>query len=133
MARIAGRNGRMYVNLTSGGTAEPLAFVTNWSIGLATDKFDVTAMGDTTKVYVAGLPDASGDVSGFYDNATSQLYSAAIDGVARKAYLYPDIVGSPAQYFFGTALLDFNVDVPVDGPVAITGSWSAASSFAKVG
>jgi hypothetical protein len=123
----------MYVNLTSGGTAEPLTFITNWSIGLATDKYDVTAMGDTTKVYVAGLPDASGDVSGFYDTATAQLYTAAIDGVARKAYLYPDIVGSPAQYFFGTALLDFNVTDPVDGPVAITGSWSAASSFAKVG
>jgi len=132
VSRIAGRNGRMYVNLTSAGTAEPLAFITNWSIGLSSDRFDVTAMGDTTKVYVAGLPDATGDVSGFYDNATSQLYSAAIDGVARKAYLYPDIT-TPAQYFWGTAFLDFNVDVPVDGPVAITGSWSAASSFAKQG
>ena len=27
MARIAGRNGRLYANLTSGGTAEPIQFL----------------------------------------------------------------------------------------------------------
>jgi hypothetical protein len=133
MARISGRNGRLYVNLTSGGTSEPITFVTNWSIKSASDRFEVTAMGDSTKVYVSGLPDAQGDVSAFYDSATAQLYSAAIDGVARKAYLYPDIVGSAGQYWFGTALFDFDVTVPVDGPVAVSGSWAAASAFSKVG
>jgi hypothetical protein len=53
--------------------------------------------------------------------------------VARKTYLYPDIVGTVGQYFFGTAFFDFNVETPVDGPVAVSGTWGAASSFAKVG
>lgn len=132
MARIHGRNGRLYANVTSGGTAEPIAFLNNWSISFATDKSEVTAFGDTTKVYLSGLPDASGSVSGFYDDATNQMYTAATDGVARKFYLYPSL-DTPGQYWFGTALLDFSADGSTDGPVTVSGSWSAASPFFKVG
>lgn len=133
MARISGRNARAYINISSGGTAEPLAFMSSWSLNQASDRYEVTAFGDTSKSYVQGLPDAQGNLAGFFDTATAQMYTAAVDGVARKTYLYPDIVGSPAVYWFGTAFLDFNIDVPVDGPVAITGSFASATGFAKVG
>jgi hypothetical protein len=132
MARIAGRSGRLYANLTSGGTAEPITFLNNWSLAFTTGKIDVTAFGDTNMTYVSGLPDAQGTFSGFYDNATVQLYTAAVDGVARKFYLYPDN-GSTGQYWFGTALFDFNVDAAVDGAVQINGSFAAASVASKVG
>lgn len=132
MARIAGRNGRLYMNLTSGGTAEAVAYLTNWSIAFPTDNINVTALGDTTKVYVSGLPDCTGSYSGFYDTATVQMYTAAVDGVARKFYLYPDN-SSTAQYWFGTAIFDFNVDGGVDGAVAINGDFAASTIVAKVG
>jgi hypothetical protein len=132
MARIHGRSGALYVSITSGGTAEPLAFLSQWSINFATDNAEVTAMGDTNKVYVAGLPDSSGSISGFYDDATAQTYTAAVDGVARKFYLYPS-TGKTTQYFFGTALFDFNVTSDVSGPVQISGDWNAASAVSKVG
>ena len=133
MPRIAGRNARMYVGITSGGTAEPVPFIRQFTIAAATDRFEVTAFGDTTKTYVAGLPDATGDWSGFYDNQTAQLYTAAQDGVARRTYMYPDIVSSPNQYWFGTAFFDFSADFAVDGAGSVSGSWAAASSFSKVG
>lgn len=132
MARIAGRNGRIYASITSGGTAEPIAFLAQWSIAFATGKLKVTALGDSGEVYVSALPDASGTYAGFYDNATNQFYTAAVDGVARKFYLYPDTT-SASQYWFGTALFDFNIDGSVDGPTAINGAWAAASAVAKVG
>jgi hypothetical protein len=132
MARIHGRNGRLYGSLTSGGTAEPITFLNNWSINFATDNVDVTAFGDTGKVYVAGLPDASGSYSGFYDDETTQFYTAATDGVARKFYLYPN-ASATGKYWFGTALFDFNVSAAVDGAVAVTGDWSAASAVSRVG
>jgi hypothetical protein len=132
VARIAGRNGRIYINLASGGTAEPLNFMASWSINFATDRFEVTAMGDTGKVYVAGLPDASGEFSGFYDDGTVQTYTAATDGVARKLYVYPSTLNT-GQYWYGTALVDFNVSSSVGGPVEVTASWNAASAFTKVG
>jgi hypothetical protein len=131
MARIAGRNGRLYASITSGGVAEPIAFLNNWSVSFATDSMDVTSFGDTGKVYVAGLPDASGSYSGFFDTETEQFYTAATDGVARKFYLYPT-TASTTKYWFGTGLFDFNVDGTVDGPVTINGDWNAASPVAKV-
>jgi hypothetical protein len=121
------------MNLTSGGTAEPIAFLTSFSMAAATDKQDVTAFGDANKIYVAGLPDASGSFEGWYDDATVQTYTAAVDGIARKMYLYPDAVTTPGQYWFGTVLPDFNVSSSVDGAVSISASWNAASTIAKVG
>lgn len=132
MARIAGRNGRVYVAVTSGGTAAPLPFVATWSINFATDRFEVTAMGDTGKTYVAGLPDASGEFSGFYDDSTAQTYTAAVDGVARPLYIYPSLLNT-GQYWYGTALVDFNVSSSVGGAVEMTASWNAATAFTKVG
>jgi hypothetical protein len=135
VARISGKDGRIYLEIASGGSASPLPFVTDWSINAATDKLEVTAMGDANKVYVSGLPDASGDLSFEYDDATAQTYTAAVDGIARKFYLYPKITGSPGQgqYWFGTVLIDFNLASSVSGTPKGTASWSAASTIAKVG
>jgi hypothetical protein len=133
VARIHGRNGRIYMGLaSSAATAEPLQFFATWSINFSTDKAEVTALGDSNKVYVAGLPDASGDFSGFYDDATVQTYTAAVDGQARKFYLYPNTTNT-AQYFFATVLPDFKVDGDVAGPVKVSASWNAASTVVKVG
>jgi hypothetical protein len=132
MARIAGRNGRLYMNLTSGGTAEPVTFLNSWALNFSTEKIDVTSFGDTSMVYVAGLPDAQGTYAGFYDDATVQMYTAATDGVARKFYLYPSTTNN-GQYWFGTGIFDTNIDASVDGAVAISGSFAAASVTAKVG
>jgi len=132
MARIAGRDGRLYAGITSAGTAEPIAFLNSWSVSFATDSIDVTSFGDTGKVYVSGLPDASGSYAGFFDTATAQFYTAATDGVARKFYLYP-AAATTTQYWFGTALFDFNVDGSVEGAVTIQGDWNAASPVIKQG
>ena len=131
MARGHGRFGRVYMNLTSGGTAEPVAFIRSWSLSAASDKVDVTALLDTNKIYVAGLPDASGEFAFWFDDATVQSYTAATDGIARKMYLYPG--SSNVIYWWGTILPDFSVSAAVDGAIEGTASWNAASTIAKVG
>lgn len=120
------------MNLTSGGTAEAVTFLNQWSLNFSTNNIDVTAFGDTTKTYVSSLPDCTGSYAGFYDNATVQMYTAATDGVARKFYLYPDN-GTTTQYWFGTGIFDMNIDGSVDGAVAISGDFAAASVVAKIG
>ena len=132
MARIHGRNGRLYAAITSGGTAEPVTFLNQWSINFSVDNVEVTGFGDTNKTYVAGLPDVSGSFSGFYDTDTQQLYTAAQDGVARKVYIYP-VASDATEYWYGTALFDFSVSSDVNGAVTISGDWNAASAFTKVG
>jgi hypothetical protein len=133
MGRIHGRNGRIYMGIASDtASAEPLPFFANWSITFATEKANVTAMGDQNMVYVAGLPDAQGELAGFYDDATNQTYLAAVDGLPRKFYIYPS-TNLSTQYWFGTILPDFSVNAAVDGPVEVKASWNAASRIAKVG
>ena len=132
MGRIAGRNGRVYFDVAGGGAASPLPFIARWTLNQVTNKDDVTAMGDATKTYVAGLPDASGSFSGFYDDASAQTYTAAADGLARKFYLYPS-TSSSTTYWFGTIFADFSADGAVDGPVTISANWNAASGIVKVG
>jgi hypothetical protein len=132
MAKLAGRNGSLYMGLGSAGTAEPVAYLSEWSVSFTTDKFDVTSFGDVSKTYVAGLPDFSGNYKGWYDTATAQMYTAATDGVARKFYLYPT-TATTTQYWFGTALFDFSIDVGVGAAISISGSFNAATASSKVG
>lgn len=132
MARIHGRNGRVYLGLASAGTAEPVAFLNSWSISFDVDKQEVTSFGDLNKIYVAGLPDASGEFSGFFDDQTVQTYTAATDGIARKFYLYPSTTNN-AQYWFGTIFPDFKVNAAVAGAAEVGSSWNAASTIIKVG
>jgi hypothetical protein len=132
VGRIHGRNGRIYMAVASGGTASPLPFFADWSINFTVDKAEVTAMGDSNKTYVSGLPDASGEFSGFYDDATAQTYTAATDGVARAFYLYPSTLNT-GQYFWGTILPDFSVNGGVGSAVQVRATWNAASTIAKVG
>jgi hypothetical protein len=133
LARIAGRNGRIYLGLANAAaTAEPLAFSNKWTLDAASDKIEVTAFGDANKTYVSGLPDASGSFSGFYDDATAGSYTGAQDGAARKFYLYPNLL-TATQYWFGTVLVDFSAESGVADAVTTSANWSAASPITKVG
>lgn len=133
MARIAARNARLFIGASNGGDASPIAYVSTFELNQTTDRFEVTAFGDTTKTYVGGLPDASGSFSGFYDTATNQTYTAGSDGLARRMYFYPDFTGTPGQYWFGTVFVDFALQTDVGGAATISGTWSAATPIAKVG
>src|SRR5215472_9266114 len=132
MARFHGRNGIVYLGLTSAGAATAVAFLTDWSLNKVVDKVDVTAMGDSNKIYVAGLPDASGDFNGWYDNATPQMYAATTDGLPRNFYLYEDVTNSPSNYWFGTVLPDMSIAGGVTAAVSVKSTWNAASSIQRI-
>lgn len=134
MARKHGQKGRLYMDLTGTGSAEPIAFLNKLSFSAATDKVEVTAFEDNNKVKLAGKDDASGSFGGFWDAATAQTYTAATDGVARKFYLYPDAtVGTTGVYWYGTAFFDFNIEWATDSAVTLSGTWEAASDVVKQG
>ena len=130
---IHGRKGRLYVGIASDGAdASPVANLSKWSLDFSTDDVEVTVFGDTNKVYVSGLPDASGSFSGFYDSASAQLYTSATDGLARKFYLYPSN-GTTSIYWSGTGLFDFSIEGDVGGAVGVSGNFKAASAVTKTG
>lgn len=135
MSRIHGRNGIVYLGVNPSDAASPMAFLSDWSINFSVAKVDVTCMGDTNLIWVAGLPDASGDFSGFFDTATAQTYIAAQDGQPRNFYLYPSTLGSqganPGQYFFGQILPDYSLSGGVSAAVSLKSSWNASSKISK--
>jgi hypothetical protein len=125
----------VYVGVTTGALASPMAFLSDWSINFTVAKVDVTSMGDPNLIWVAGLPDGSGDFTGFYDTATAQTYVAATDGQPRNYYLYPSTVGvqgtGPGQYFFGQILPDYAIAGGVAAAVSMKSTWSAASPIVR--
>jgi hypothetical protein len=126
VARIHGRNGSVYLGIAAGSLASPLPFQASWTVNMTVNKSDVTAFGDKNTSYVAGLPDSSGDFGGFMDDATSQTYIAATDGLPRSFYLYPNITADPLVYWFGQILPDFSADGAVGGPVNFKSTWNAS-------
>jgi hypothetical protein len=109
-----------------------VAFVSKFSIDSSTDKYPVTAFGDSNKQYVVGLPDDKGAYSGFADIAGSTLYTAARDGLARNTYFYPDFVNDVGSYWFFTAFYDWNGDWDVSNGAAVQGTWVASSLVSQV-
>jgi len=134
MGRIAGRNAVIYFGATTSAQASPMAFAASYALNFQTTKIDVTAFLDRGKVSLSGLPAQSGTMNGFYDDATAQTYTAAVDGLARKLYIYPSSL-TTSQYFFGTVIADYNQDAAVDGATTFSASFEAASAdgIQKVG
>jgi hypothetical protein len=122
----------VYLGIASGAEASQVPFLASWSMSATSDKQEVTAFGDTGKTYVAGLPDASGEFSGFLDDASAQTYTAAQDGVARKFYLYIDRT-QPTKYLFGTIFPDWSANASVGGAAELSASWNAASAINRQG
>ena len=122
----------LWTGLTSTGAATLCTFLADWTVNRTVAKVDVTAMGDSNLVYVAGMPDASGDFSGWYDNATAQMYAATTDGLPRNFYLYEDAVNNPTNYWFGTILPDMAVAAGVAAAASVKSTWNAASAVQRM-
>lgn len=128
MARAHGKSGAIYVSPNGTGVAVAIGNLSAWSLDRSTDKVEVTAFQDLNKVYVQGLPDLKGTLSGFWDSASDPLYAAGISVDGTKLYLYPS-TNVPTVYDYGPAWLDTSINVAVNGAVAISANFVAAGSW----
>ena len=134
MAKTHGRFGQLYMGIASGtATAEPVAYLSEWSLDLTTDVVDATSFGETTKTQLSGLANGTGSFSGFFDTATQQVFTAGQDGVARKVYLYPTTPATTGPYWFATAFFSSSVSASVGDAVKISGNINAATPLVRVG
>lgn len=132
MARRAARFSSLYVAVTSGGSATPVLYAGSWDLNLQTDQVEVTALGDVSKVFVAALPDGTVTYEGFAtDTSGTSLLAAAVDGKARKWYLYP--FEDRTQYIWGTAFVSARIAGDVNGAVSMGGSLIPATSSTVTG
>jgi hypothetical protein len=134
MAIRAGREGRIYIDtsVAGDGSAQPVLSKNRWSLDQSTEQIETTCYGDTTRTYVTGLPNATGDFSGFWNDTDTSMYNLIATSVPRKFYVYPDRANAVTSYFFGTGYFSLSHEGPVDGAVSMTGNWVAATSVTWV-
>jgi hypothetical protein len=116
------------MSTTGSGTAATILNIRSFSLDFATDKVEVTAFGDVNKVYVQGLPDVTGEIEFFFDDADASLYTASRSTDAVKMYIYPS-EDALTRYFYGTAWVDFSIEGAVDGAVQGSISFQAAGAW----
>ncbi len=119
------------MSTTGTGTAVTLTGQASWSIDASTDRIEVTSFGDTNKTYVQGLPDISGDFSGFFDDSDATLFTAAASGDGTKMYLYPDFTNAPLRYWYGPAWVDYSVGAAVAEAVTLSGTFGANGAWGR--
>lgn len=130
MPKYHGKDAVVYLS-TAAGTAASVITMTKWSINKSTDKVPVTSFGDANKTYVAGLPDLTGTISGFWDSADDKLFQAADSATGANMYLYPS-KNAPTKYWYGPAWLDASIDVDVNGAISLAGSFAANGSWGRL-
>lgn len=128
MAILSGRDGEVLYD-PAGTTPVVIISLNKFKLSLKTDKINVTCFGDTNKVYVPGMKDISGTVSGFYNSADKTLFEAADATTPGLLKLIPHSSES-THFWSGTAYLDADIDTSVEGAPAVTGNFMAAGPWA---
>lgn len=126
--RMSGDRGQIKMDPTGGTTVVTVASLNKWSLNMSKDMYKVTAFGDPNQVYVPGLPDISGSVSGFWDATDRSLFSVALGVIAPYLNLIPNTL-APTFLWKGLAWLDASIDVGSGGAVTIKGSFKAAGPW----
>ncbi len=126
-----GRKGAAYISISGSASASLVALLNSWSLNRETDYAETTAFGDTNKTYVQGLPDISGELSGFWDSDSDALYDGSISSDGVKIYLYPS-TDAPSKYFYGPAWLDVSFEVPNDEAATISATFKAKSAWGQM-
>src|SRR5262245_48457894 len=80
MARIHGKNGQVKMDPTGVGGAglAIVADLNSWTLDASKDRVEVTAFGDSNKIRVAGLPDYSGTLGGWWDDVRAALFPGGL-------------------------------------------------------
>lgn len=124
---LAGRDGQILYD-PAGTTPVPLVSLDKFKMSNKVDKIKVTCFGATNHVYVPGMPDLSGTVSGFFDSAEKVLFEAVNATTPGMLKLIPH-ESEPTHFWSGLAYFDADIDTSVDGAPAMTGSFMAAGPW----
>lgn len=130
------KTGRYGEVMYDSGPASPtnptiVGALNSWKLSETKDYEDVTCFLDTNKVYVPGLPDISGSVSGFWDSTITVLFSAAKASTPGYLKLMPNNTESSFTWE-GLAYLDASIDCSLQAP-KVSGNFKAAGPWITPG
>jgi hypothetical protein len=129
--RLHGKTGRVQMDPAGGVALVTVGDLNTWSLDMATERVITTAFGDTNVRRVAGLPDFSGDLGGFWNALSSSspaYFAAVLAGTPVTLRLIPN-TNDPTVYFQGLSNVDGGVSVSATGAITMKGKWDAAGNW----
>lgn len=130
--RLHGKKGSVQMDPAGGSALVTLTDLDAWTLDMSTAREVVTAFGDTNVRRVAGLPDFSGTLSGWWNAVASSspaYFAAVLAGTPVTLRLIPN-TADPTVYFQGLANVDGGVNVSAAGAIKTAGKWDAAGNWA---
>jgi len=132
-----GKEGIVALKMATGDAYVAIGNISEWTLNMATDKVETTALGDANKRYVVGLKDLSGSFTAFWDRLTDTIFDAADSATGCYLAFYPS--ATAAQGWEGPAWLDASIKggvtsaVTIDATFVANGAWTRASPVAATG
>lgn len=133
-----GRNAQIWIDTSAAGTMassgtanlQLIEGKNTWAFDQSTDFVDTTSFGDASKTSVAGLPSASGDISGVFNlGGAGTLINNIIGASSERAIrLYPDITNLPTTFFAGKSFYSVKTGGAVTGAVTLDIHFEAGPS-----
>jgi hypothetical protein len=131
MAIKTGRFGSVSWDPAGGTSLSPIISLNGWTLDYSTEMEDVSCFGDTNRVYVPGLPDCKGDLSGFFNAADTTLWEAAASGTPGTLSLIHNTSDTGVKWE-GLAYLSASIDCTLAAPT-VKGTWNAAGPWTLPG
>jgi hypothetical protein len=128
MAIKSGRDGQVLFDPTGGATPVVVLSLNKWKLSQKTGKTNVTCFGDANLVYIPGLPDVSGSLSGFWNSVERTLFAAAPAVDPGMLELVPN-TNEPTFKWSGLAYLSADIDTAVEGAPAVSSEFMAAGPW----
>lgn len=122
------------VYMAPDGTAEAsnLDGASEWTLDMSTDTVEVTSFQDVNKVFVQGLPDVSGQITGFVKDTEDKWFKAQKSTQPVRVYLYWS-KQMTSKYAYGTAWLSVSMSNSVTSANEISGNFVAGGPWTIVG
>jgi len=128
MAKYHGKGG--YLILEGIGEITQLH---GWSLSTSRDIADTPEQGEEWVDSIRGQGHWSGSFEAWYDGANvGKFYDIVNSTSAKDMYLYPQ-KSDLTKYFYGDAWCDFDLDVPVDGPINVSGTITGTGQLLESG
>jgi len=131
MAILTGRYGQVKWD-QAGVTAVPIISLNAWQGDFSTEHEDVTCFQDTNRVYIPGMRDISGSLTGFWNSDDMSLIEATALTSPGTLDLIPhsnDPSAATPHKFSGLAYMDAELDTDVEGAPALSGTFMAAGPW----
>lgn len=133
MPILTGRYGKISYDPTGAGgaTLAEIVSMDTWTLSEEQEFEDVTCFGDGNRVYIPGLIDLSGELTGKWNSDEVTLWEAALAPTPGLLSLLPNET-EPTFKWEGKAYLDASIDCSLSAP-KVSSNFRAAATWITPG